>query len=108
MQVVDDQLDMHHLFPKDWAKRKKILGVDCLANLTLMSAVTNRNHIRALGPREFIEQLLSQAQDQKAQVVKMLVSHGIEEHAYLNGDFPGFIAHRVAWFDARLGEIGGH
>jgi hypothetical protein len=38
----------------------------------------------------------------------MLVSHGIEEHAYLNGDFPGFIAHRVAWFDARLGEIGGH
>ncbi len=108
MQVVDDQLDMHHLFPKDWAKRKKILGVDCLANLTLMSAVTNRNHIRALGPREFIEQLLSQAQDRKAQVLKMLGSHGIEEHAYLNGDFPGFIAHRVAWFDARLGEIGGH
>jgi hypothetical protein len=108
MQVTDDALDMHHLFPKDWANRKGIPGVDCLANLTMMHADTNRKDIRALGPREFIDRLLSQAQDRKAQVAKMLASHGIDEYAYLSGDFRGFLSHRLAWFDARLGEMRFH
>ena len=108
MQVADDPLDLHHLFPKDWANRKGIFGVDCLANLTMMSAKTNRNHIKALGPREFRDQLLSQAPDRKAQVAKMLASHGIDEYAYLSGDFRGFLSHRLAWFDARLGEMRFH
>jgi len=105
MPASGESLDLHHLFPKAWARRLGIPGVDCLANLTLMSATTNRAIIRDKGPKEFVDELLHGAEDARHLLYKIMREHGIEPEPYLAGDFESFMERRLQWFDRCLASI---
>ena len=99
-------LDLHHIFPKAWAKTSGIPDVNCLANLTLMESTTNQNIIRAKSPAVLMEELLDGAEDARPRLSEILKKHGILESAYLANDFKEFLEFRLDWFDERLKRVG--
>ncbi|MCX5641335.1 MAG: DUF262 domain-containing protein [Planctomycetota bacterium] len=99
-------LDLHHIFPKAWAKTSGIPDVNCLANLTLMESTTNQNIIRAKSPAVLMEELLDGAEDARPRLSEILKKHGILESAYRANDFKEFLEFRLDWFDERLKRVG--
>jgi hypothetical protein len=98
--------DLHHIFPKKWAFDHGLGNVDVLANLALVSKVTNRDLIRAKGPREFAEQFLGGGRGRtSAQFNAILMEHGIDPGHYLAEDYEAFLKERAKWFDRALASI---
>jgi hypothetical protein len=108
----DSDLDLHHIFPKAWARRQGVGDVDCLANLTLLTSATN-NMIRDKAPavffQEFIEEHVRQGSSRmevEDDLDRKLRKHGIRRELCVQESYRDFLEHRVDWLDTQLQEIG--
>ncbi len=98
------ELDLHHIFPIKWASDQGLGNVDVLANLALVAKVTNRDHIRAKGPKQFADELCKGGRSRDA-FESILLEHGINPMFYLSEDYHAFLKDRVEWFDKALVNI---
>jgi hypothetical protein len=106
--VDNEDLDLHHIFPKDWLSRHgRLKEGDCFANLTLIGADTNRNFIRARGPRDYVAQLVHHlgVAGGRAHLTKVLAEHGIDIELLESEQFDEFLKRRCEWFAARMVDL---
>ena len=91
----DDNIDIHHIFPKDWCKSRDIDSdkVDSIINKTAISSKTNRS-ISNRAPSEYLLILEKQGAVSAAFMDSILESHCISAQALRSDDFDQFFDHR--------------
>ncbi len=96
-----DDLDDHHIVPKNWGKENGLHGnIDTILNRTPLSADTNRNVIRERLPNEYLPELMSASGESSVRAT--LESHFISPAAieilladpFTKNDFESFLAER--------------
>jgi len=96
-----DDLDDHHIVPKDWGKGQKLGNlIDTILNRTPLNANTNRNVIRNRLPNVYIPELI--AENGETTVRATLESHFISPAAFdillrnpfTPGDFEALLSER--------------
>ena len=96
-----DDLDDHHIVPKNWGKRTGLHGtIDTILNRTPLTADSNRNVIRERLPNQYLPELI--AASGEASVRATLESHFISPAAFAillrdpftTDDFEAFLAER--------------
>jgi hypothetical protein len=77
-----DDLDDHHIVPKDWGKAQTHLGggIDTILNRTPLSADTNRNVIRNRLPNVYLPELI--AKNGEPTMRAILASHFVSSTAF--------------------------
>jgi hypothetical protein len=105
------ELDLHHIFPKAWARDNGIADVDCLLNLTLLTRDTNRNLVKSKGPQGFFAELAlkhaaagGSVDGVDASLDRILAGHGIVRELCSAGRYREFLQYRADWADDRLRE----
>ncbi|MGQ9689601.1 MAG: hypothetical protein ACUVXF_12595, partial [Desulfobaccales bacterium] len=99
----DDKIDIHHIFPQDWCKRKSIdpRRADSIVNKTALSARTNRI-IGNDPPSKYLPRLQKRAGIEEVRMDDILRSHVIYP-AHLRADeFNAFFQAREAALLARI------
>lgn len=91
----DDQMDIHHIFPRDWCDRQGIdIGVrDCIINKTPISAKTNRK-IGGRAPSIYLQTVERDGGIQPERMDEILTSHLVDPDALRHDDFGTFFAAR--------------
>jgi hypothetical protein len=106
--VLQQDLDLHHIFPRAWLTRQgRLKEGHCFANLTLISRETNRVDIRDKSPSEYVAQLSGRlgVTDGRAQLARVLAQHGIDMDLLEQERLDDFLAHRSEWFGERLRHL---
>ncbi len=87
----DDRIDIHHIFPENWCKRKSIDGdiYNTIVNKTALSARTNRV-IGGRAPSLYVASLEREAGVSPTKMDGLLRSHCIAPHLLRADDFWGF------------------
>ena len=90
----DSDIDIHHIFPSDWCKRKGIESniFNSIVNKTVLSITTNRS-IREQAPSKYLPKI-SAANIDEAKIDTILTSHLISAEFLREDDFSGFIKAR--------------
>lgn len=94
----DENVDIHHIFPKDWCERKKIpsAAYDSIINKTPLSARTNRI-IGGSAPSVYLEKLARES-DQVPAIATVLEarlrSHLVDPELIRTDDFEAFMTAR--------------
>lgn len=109
----DDNVDIHHIFPKDWCKKQGIPPsiYDSIINKTPISAKTNRI-IGGVAPSMYLAKLKSEFSDEWTDPNDVLDSrlrtHLIDPDLLRADDFEGFMAARqsalVSMIEAAIGK----
>lgn len=93
----ENQLDIHHIFPKKWCESYDIppARYDSILNKTPISSKANRT-IGGKAPSEYLNQLQTHetVQLDDAGMDAILVTHCIDPTALRQDDFEGFISSR--------------
>ena len=95
MERRSEDIDIHHIFPKDWCKKQKSPKItkefyDNIINKTPLSASTNRM-IGGKAPSEYLSEIQKKAGiDTTNKMDEILVSHLISANALRVDDFWGF------------------
>ena len=91
----DDNIDIHHIFPKAWCKGHNIDSdkVDSIINKTAISSKTNRS-IGGHAPSEYLLTLEKDAGIDATSMDSILASHCIPAQALRSNNFDQFFAHR--------------
>ena len=86
----DSDIDIHHIFPKDWCKRKGIKSniFNSIVNKTVLSRATNQS-IGGPAPSKYLPKI-KEANIDKAKMNKILTSHLISADALQADDFWSF------------------
>ena len=103
------KLDLHHIFPRKWLRDHGRDDGDCFGNLTLVTADTNRDYIRAKGPSQYVEKIIADNRgsgDPRAALSEVLSAHGIEIDCLQREDFDAFLEARLKWFDKIFAQLG--
>jgi hypothetical protein len=91
------KLDIHHIFPKDWCKKRGIdeKRFDSILNKTPISYKANRM-IGAKAPSAYLDQLQSHKSVQlgAAEMDELLATHSLDPEVLRRDDFDGFIEAR--------------
>ena len=115
----DEAVDIHHIFPQDWCKGRKIDAsrYDSVINKTPLSARTNRI-IGKAAPSQYLSKLEQgergkgkEYQDppiDPADLDSYLVSHGIPVDRLRADDFDGFVRERRKTLLALIAKATGH
>lgn len=92
----DDKIDIHHVFPKAWCKRKGIEPkvFDSIINKTGLAARTNRK-IGGRAPSTYLNTLQRDAGIDPPRMDEILASHRIPAETLRSDDFWGFFAVRA-------------
>jgi hypothetical protein len=87
----DDKIDIHHIFPKEWCKQKKIDPklYDSIINKTPLSAKTNRM-IGSNAPSVYLARIQKNAGISESRMDEILRSHLIDPVALPVDDFDTF------------------
>lgn len=99
----DEKIDIHHIFPQAWCKKKSIdpKRCDSVVNKTPISAKTNRM-IGGNAPSAYLPRLEKNAAISPARMDELLESHVIDPTILRADDFEGFFQAR---FQALLERI---
>lgn len=91
----DDQLDIHHIFPKAWCEKAKIdkKKYDSIINKTALSFQTNRI-IGGNAPSVYLQKLCETGGVKVERQNEILVSHAIDVSSIRVDDFEGFFNSR--------------
>ncbi len=91
----DDKIDIHHIFPKEWCKRKGIDSkfYDSIINKTPLSAKTNRM-ISSNPPSVYLARIQKNAGISEERMDEILRSHLIDPVALRGDDFDTFFQAR--------------
>lgn len=91
----DDKIDIHHIFPKEWCKRKGIDSkfYDSIINKTPLSAKTNRM-IGSNPPSIYLARIQKKAEISEERMDEILRSHLIDPVALRGDDFDTFFQAR--------------
>jgi hypothetical protein len=95
-QIYDDEnIDIHHIFPKAWCKQQGIepSRYDSVVNKTPLSAKTNRI-IGGNAPSTYLARLQKSADISDERMGELLESHVIEPARLRSDDFKGFFEAR--------------
>lgn len=95
MTFVQDQIDIHHVFPKQWCERRGIAPADynSIVNKTPLSASTNRE-IGGGAPSEYLRGIEEKHGISSAELDDIVSSHMIDPAFLRNDDFEGYYAAR--------------
>ncbi|MDE0009798.1 MAG: DUF262 domain-containing protein [Candidatus Poribacteria bacterium] len=90
----DSDIDIHHIFPSDWCKRKGIESniFNSIVNKTVLSSTTNRS-IKEQAPSKYLPKIRA-ANIDEAKIDEILTSHLISAEFLCEDDFWGFIKDR--------------
>ncbi|WP_295401628.1 DUF262 domain-containing protein [uncultured Thiocystis sp.] len=99
----DEQVDIHHIFPRDWCKKQQIEPgrYDSVVNKTPISARANRI-IGGVAPSVYLDKLQKSTQTTEARTRQILSSHLIEPDTLLSDNFERFFEQRA---EALIGLI---
>ena len=91
----DDNIDIHHIFPKAWCDKQNIKPDDynSIINKTALSARTNRK-IGGKAPSEYLSTIQEEARINQATMDNILTSHLICADALRSDDFERFFEER--------------
>ena len=91
----EDQLDIHHIFPKTWCEKTNIdkKVYDSIINKTALSYQTNRI-IGGNAPGSYLQKLREQGNLSFDRQNRILVSHAIDVDKIFSDDFEGFYSNR--------------
>lgn len=92
----EENVDIHHLFPKAWCEKRGISreDYDSIVNKTPLSARTNRI-IGAKAPSTYLPALESEAEISQERMDGLLRSHAVEPSSMRTDDFSAFITVRT-------------
>ncbi len=95
----DEQLDIHHIFPRDWCNKREIGRdvIDSIVNKTPLGARTNRI-IGNNAPSSYLAKIQRTAGIDTEQMDTILLSHCIDPQPLRSDDFSAF-------FDARMQSL---
>ena len=90
----DSDIDIHHIFPSDWCKRKGIESniFNSIVNKTVLSSTTNRS-IRGQAPSKYLRKIREANIDER-KMNEILTSHLISAEFLREDNFSGFIKDR--------------
>jgi hypothetical protein len=99
----EEQLDIHHIFPKAWCERSNIdkKKYDSIINKTALSYHTNRI-IGGNSPSVYLQKLRDQEEFGLDRQAEILESHAIDVDKIQGNDFDGFYQHRREALLARI------
>lgn len=115
----DEDVDIHHIFPKDWCEKRKIPPTiyDTVINKTPLGYRTNRI-IGGVAPSEYLSKLESGKKAANGQVIDppiapgsldgYLKSHCIDPDKLRSDDFEGFLAARRKALLKLVADATGH
>ena len=91
----DDNIDIHHIFPKAWCEKRSIKPDDynSIINKTALAASTNRK-IGGNAPSKYLLRIQEEAGVDSVDMDKILNAHLICPNTLRNNDFPGFFKAR--------------
>ena len=91
----DDNIDIHHIFPKAWCEKQRIKPDDynSIINKTALSAGTNRK-IGGSAPSKYLLKIQEEAGIDAANMDKILDAHFICPNTVRRDDFPSFFKTR--------------
>ena len=92
----DDNIDIHHIFPKSWCERQRIKTsvYNSIVNKTALATRTNRK-IGGRAPSRYLSTLQQDAQIDRNRMDEILTSHRIPIDALRNDDFEEFFNGRT-------------
>jgi hypothetical protein len=97
LDLDDVNLDIHHIFPKDWCEKQGILAkrYDCIVNRTPISYKANRM-IGGSAPADYLAKLQAHEQVQLDDdaINSILASHLIDAESLRGNDFDTFLLNR--------------
>lgn len=87
----DDNIDIHHIFPKSWCKKQRIETsvYNSIVNKTALATRTNRK-IGGRAPSRYLSTLQQDAQIDRNRMDEILTSHRIPVDVLRNDDFEEF------------------
>lgn len=99
----DYQVDIHHIFPKDWCDKNGISPErrESVVNKTAISASTNRS-IGGRSPKDYMPTLASRADVSDQEIDAIVATHLIDAAGLRSADFDSFFRNRS---EALLGLI---
>lgn len=91
----EEQLDIHHIFPKAWCEKSNIdqKKYDSIINKTALSYTTNRI-IGGNAPSSYLQKLRDQEKFDINRQKQILISHAIDVEKILSDDFHSFYQKR--------------
>ena len=91
----DDNIDIHHIFPKAWCERQNIKSdeYNSIINKTALSASTNRK-IGGKAPSKYLANIQNNANINETTMDNILTSHLICPNTLRDDDFRGFFKAR--------------
>lgn len=106
----ENRLDIHHIFPKDWCKKKGIpaSSYNSILNKTAISYKANRM-IGGKAPSEYLKQLQNHKSVQldDAEMDKILLSHCIEPITLRCDDYDEFLKERAEMIIEKIEAVTG-
>jgi hypothetical protein len=97
MTFVNDQIDVHHIFPKQWCEKHRIPPAiyNSIVNKTPLSASTNRE-IGGRAPSEYLGRIEHKHGIPRTALDEILATHLIDPVLLRNDDFDSFFAARLS------------
>lgn len=104
----DEQMDIHHIFPRDWCGRNRIKPeqMDCVVNKTPLSARTNRI-IGGNGPSIYLKKLEGEYGIQPVKMDGMVTTHLVNPDHLRADNFSAFFQMRSEQILKLIGEAMG-
>lgn len=109
----DEYVDIHHIFPQDWCRKRKIEArvFDTVINKTPLSYKTNRI-LGGVSPSDYLGRLEKGGKDappiEPLALDQYLTSHAMDAKLLRADDFDGFVADREARLLAIIAKATGH
>ena len=104
----DDNIDIHHLFPKKWCKDNRIESgaADSVVNKTVIDARTNKI-IGGDAPSQYLARLEEREGIDPAELNAIVQSHGVDPIAFRRDDFATFFNQRFEYLVTQIEEAMG-
>ena len=104
----DDNIDIHHIFPKSWCKDKAIdrNAYDSIINKTALSSRTNRR-IGRKPPSQYLQEIKEDTGINISKMDEILESHLLCPNFLREDDFEGFFCARKEALIKEIGESDG-
>ncbi len=108
MTFFNDQIDVHHIFPKAWCKKKRISAsvYNSIVNKTPLSAATNK-FIGGAAPSLYLKRIERKTGMSSETLDDILRTHLIDPEHLRNDNFEEFFAARIEALSAIVSEAMG-